>query len=1485
MRWLRRAGYVLLGVVALLALALGGALTYVRTERGGAWLLRTLVPRVNAQIAGHLTVTSLRLQGWRVELRGVTLRTPDGELVAEAARVEVAARPLQLLRQRLVIERVALEQPALRLVNDERGLNLQRAVAARIPPKPTIPKEHGGSAPSTMSVSLDALSVREGLVDFRARLPDDHRHFRIEEIALDGGAAYRARNAGVDARLRGEARAERPYPAPIHLDFSAEGTGERGQVKLFLSVGRSVVAVTLQAHDRKKIDLNFDRVDVEPALVQALAPGAAGPGAPVALRGHVRRDGPTVTADLAVRAGRGHLRAEASIDPDDYRLRGLKLTGKSLDLAALLREGPRSDLDLSLEAHGEGHDLPSLRGEVKVEVPPGRLGQLRAGPVRIHARAEESGYKLVDLLAELPGVSLRGHGDGTTKTVKLEGQVVARDLALLWRSLEGDRLARGPSRPPPLRGGGVLQWKVSGPIASPGVEANLRAPWLQVGERRLRDVRLALSSQPSREFQVTARIADPPLALQTRGQWAPRFAGLALQDLRLEYPEARWQLVRPAHLTFAPAFAIPELALAAGPQRIALSLRTGERLAAKVDIARLDLGRLPRALLPPSLKLAGLVDLDAEVAGTMARPRGHARLAVARGRFQKVEGLELTLEARHDGRRVAGTLAGRTSQASLSARFDLPATWPPPEHAPLSLALTVPSLDIAAFLASLEVRPSFELRGRAGLEVTVEGTFARPRASIEARVEKLAVRGKSLGDGTLALTLATPAEGIEAQARLTAFGGQAALRARTPLAFARLAHLSGPALLRAPITVEASADELPLRPLFLLAGSDLIGAGTVTLRLDGHGPARAPAGALKLRLDGAAGPRFPATDVGLQVTVHEQEGSKVAVQVTRQRQTLASVEAAIHLPSGRLAQLPALAAAPLTVRAHVGPVRLQRRTVPAASERDRDGTLAAVLEGSLRLDGTLRAPRLNLEASAEDARLDGRPLGRAELVVRYQQARPQLALDIATPQGGTLHLAGATELDLGYPKVLRPPDPKTLPVTADLESHELDLAVLSGLVRPLRTVAGTLSASARVRGKAGAPEVDGRVEWKNGRLVITDLGGYDAIHLLVHGNGKEMVLEDLSARAGPGKAHLTARAVRAAPGKFQVETAARLDRFPVYSDGQPLAALSLGARASGTATATRIDLTTKITEAHLALAEGKRKKLQPLKRPADVVLLEDGKPLNREQAKKLRRLLVARQAEEKPPAVAPPAAEPRRIRVAVEAPRNLWIEGPDVHLELGLDEGFVVTVTDEPRVFGAVLVKRGRLEVLGKRFDVDSGSTVRFTGPPDRPTLAVKATHQARKAGIGVRISVDGPTDNLDLKLTSPDNPQLGDTELLSVLATGHLPEEHNGGATAPSTQAMSVLGGVVAAQVQKTLSHKLPLDVLVIEPGEGLNGTRLEAGTYLTDSLYAAYVGRVGADPFGRENRNEVQLEYQLTRRWSFQGTYGDQRRGSADLVWTKSY
>jgi translocation and assembly module TamB len=206
-----------------------------------------------------------------------------------------------------------------------------------------------------------------------------------------------------------------------------------------------------------------------------------------------------------------------------------------------------------------------------------------------------------------------------------------------------------------------------------------------------------------------------------------------------------------------------------------------------------------------------------------------------------------------------------------------------------------------------------------------------------------------------------------------------------------------------------------------------------------------------------------------------------------------------------------------------------------------------------------------------------------------------------------------------------------------------------------------------------------------------------------------------------------------------------------------------------------------------------------------------------------------------------------------------------------------------------VRVRRGFLSALGRRFDLTAGSTVVFTGPPDRPTLAVDASYRVARVQpeTTVLVRVEGPTDDLSFSLNSPEHPEWGDTELMSVIATGRLPDEtETGNTSSPSAQAASVLGGLIADRVQKALVSRLPIDVLTIEPGQGLSGARLEAGAYFGDDIYVAYVGNLGVDPMDvRENRNEVHLEYQLTSRWSFEATYGDARQGSFDLLWTKHY
>ena len=58
-----------------------------------------------------------------------------------------------------------------------------------------------------------------------------------------------------------------------------------------------------------------------------------------------------------------------------------------------------------------------------------------------------------------------------------------------------------------------------------------------------------------------------------------------------------------------------------------------------------------------------------------------------------------------------------------------------------------------------------------------------------------------------------------------------------------------------------------------------------------------------------------------------------------------------------------------------------------------------------------------------------------------------------------------------------------------------------------------------------------------------------------------------------------------------------------------------------------------------------------------------------------------------------------------------------------------------------------------------------------------------------------------------------------------------------------------------------------------------------MNDRFYVGFAGRIGADPMRGENSNEVNLEYQLSKRWSVNGSYGDARAGDAGVLWRKEY
>jgi translocation and assembly module TamB len=1542
------------GVLATCVLIIVGALIVVNTGWGNRRLLERVLPAIDDAIAGRLTLDRLRVGIDRLILLGVRLRGPEGMPVAEVDRVVVVFSPLALLRRRVDLQILSIERPQLWLVQDERGLNLARALA------PTGPAEVGEKNPTRLVITVRQLTLGGGRVELQTAHRASERSgrdapLRITDLSAQGSATYDLATGHAQVRLGLSGRSRSIYVAPLRLVLEA-GVGPAGaRADLALSLGANrfegeLHAVPAGSESQQTLTLTLRKLHLAPGLLPALWPAWPVAG-PVDGRGRLRRRGQVVEAELALATAAGKIEIDGGLDVASWRSPGIRIRGEGLDLGALLSRAPASNLAFTLEARGGGGDLARLDGEVRLQVMSGQIGGRPAGPLRLHLRARNGNYHLDELFAALPGLSLSARGQADLRKVDVTAELRVADLRRTAQALAAGRSL-------PLAGQGHLSARLEGSWQAPSLTAGgrfsrldyagnqsralalrVRAPDLRrpqltdaslavrslaIGSERLEQIEVALRTTPGRNFRTSLQVRGPqPLTLAASGRWSETLDALHLTRLELAYPEATWKVRRPARIEVGDRLLVDGLVLVSGTQRIALDvLRSGAKLRARARLDSLDLSRLPRLIRAAVPALAGRLDATVEAQGSVDRPDLHIRAALRDGRVALLRPVDLNIDLRSAGGRLAGELQAQALGGAIRSRFDLQATFPPTRSSPLELAVEAESIRLDRLAAVLGGEGA-RIGGTAVLKLQLGGTAAAPRMKVDARVEDLVAAGRPIGQ--LRLSLASrPGSSLTAELQLESLGRTGTAHVSSPLDVGRL--LLRPAVVQLrdlPFRATARFDEVPIEPLARLSGIRGALEGTASLLLDARGTVANPVGSLEVILAGVQASGIPSTDARLVLqSVDGAAGLSADLSVSRNRQMLARARASLALAVTRIADRVALARAPVTLEATLLPIDLQRLVAPVESDRQRPRRLGGRLQARARLEGTLGDPRIEFDARAENVVLEGAPLGQGRLRLDYRAGRPQLELELAGPGGGSLVLTAASQLDLGYPLPAGGVALRRLPITARLDAEYYDLTPLSCLSDEVRVVAGKLSAQAKVDGHLGAPGLEGRLEWRDGRLVLAGLGEFRDIHLLLHGDENRIVLHELAARSGAGTARLSATAERLAGGQLELAARADLRRFPIRSDGRRIATLTMAPRLTGRASLERIALTAEIDETDLRLASRTGQEVQSLERPADVVRFWGDEPLNREQADKHAALAQARRdllagedpvaSEAASSAVQARTAGPPPAEVLVKAPNNIWVRGQDVNLELGLGPEFVIVLPrnpervpdlprgnssgeaafvptrvarPEPSIFGTVFVRRGQVEVLGRRFRLQDGSVLRFTGPPDRPVLDVRAVHEPRHADLTVMVNLSGPVDALAVEITSPERPEYAQADLLAVILTGRPPGESADVSPEATSRAASLLGGFLADRLQSTLMRRLPIDVLSLDPGEGLRALELEAGTYLGEDLYVAYVGRFGSDPFLRENENEVQLEYRLSQRWSFQGSFGDARRGSAELVWTRRY
>ncbi len=1084
-------------------------------------------------------------------------------------------------------------------------------------------------------------------------------------------------------------------------------------------------------------------------------------------------------------------------------------------------------------------DQGTLRLLVEGVDRPGRLsveGRLAPDSLALAVAVEEPADGLVAGIARLPDlgalkVTARLDGPRTAPALRLDATAGALTLTASGL-LAPDRIALDvAARAPAMAPGPDLAWQaieidthLAGPPAAPAAKGRLLVEGLRAGETRLARIAATLSGDAGRvRLEGRAEQVQLPAPLGDVLRAAPLELAADL-DLQAEGRPVALRLTHPL-LVLAGTVrtaGVPEV-------HLVLDLPTLDPLAAELSGSaqvRLDL-RLPAE--GAEVQSSGWVRLGAAPVPALAgRETRFALAATRRGERTVVE--RLTLDS------PALRLSGHGSFDADGVAADLDAVLP-------ELAL------VAAPLLG-EVRLGLRLAGRVddfAIDLTGEGTagtadFAKLPLSLSGRASGLP--GAPEARARLSATL----EGAKLDAELA--GGRAAdgtirldvpaLRWKSARATASLVLPPGAPLPHGTVQVEVGAIQ-ELRPF-------LPGAPAGSLRLDAS---REAGGALRAEASARGLPPF--ASVTLQA-----DGLPEALMLRLSARDPGSLDAAATLDvPGRTLLLSSLRGTlqdrPVALRA---PARLALGTAAWGDEMRVDRLLVDIAGGTVEAAGRI-APTLDLRATVR-----GVPASAlAPELAGTLQADASLAGTLAAP-AGTVRLSAS---GLRWSGAATLP-PSSLTATATLEggSARIDARASAGpaqvavngavplgagalalrvtgraplsLLDPIlaaqgQRVRGDITVDAQVSGPAAAPNVAGTLLLARGEvqdfalgLRLRDIAG------TVRADGRRLVIESLTGRAGPGTVSLT--------GTATLEAAPTLDLALVARNARPVASDLLSAVLDAD-----LALRGKVGE---ALAASGRIGLQrveiriPERMPARLPTL----PI---------RLAGA------PPAPPRPPPPPIALDIRVTAPGNVFVRGRGLEAELAGEVAVGGTLA-APRPDGGLTLRRGSFDLLGTKLTLTEGRVMLDGSGALDPAIDFAAS--SRRATTTATVRVTGHASAPEIRLTA--EPELPQDEILAQLLLGRSLNQVSAFQAAQIAAGLAELSGQGGGfDPLGRIRGGLGLDRLSLGSTES-GATTLEAGRNIAPGVYLGV--RQGTGDSG--TRATVQID--IGRGLKLQGEVG---------------
>ncbi|WP_263568242.1 translocation/assembly module TamB domain-containing protein [Paracoccus sp. DMF] len=239
-----------------------------------------------------------------------------------------------------------------------------------------------------------------------------------------------------------------------------------------------------------------------------------------------------------------------------------------------------------------------------------------------------------------------------------------------------------------------------------------------------------------------------------------------------------------------------------------------------------------------------------------------------------------------------------------------------------------------------------------------------------------------------------------------------------------------------------------------------------------------------------------------------------------------------------------------------------------------------------------------------------------------------------------------------------------------------------------------------------------------------------------------------------------------------------------------------------------------------------------------------------------------------PPAI--PPANPARFDLLISAPDQVFLRGRGVDAELG-GEIRLTGNARQPIPIGKLELIRGRVDLLGKRFDMTEG-IIELQGSLVPVIRLVAETHQD---DITTRIIIDG--EAYDPEITFESSPEMPQEEVLSQLLFGRGLDNISALQAAQLASAVATLAGKGGEGIIGRLRASTGLDDLDLATDDQGN-VSVRAGKYLSENLYTDV--QVGGD-----GKTQLNLNLDINKALTARGSVDSEGESAIGLFYERDY